>query len=507
MMPHAEILSSIHANLESWPLLLPELWLVATIVVVLIIGWTFPQYQHYWLIPLALGGTALAWYSKYWLGSRALIAMPNAFLFNRLLILDQLAVFGCLLLLSITLCLLFLIPASPHLASERSYRLTHVVLLLGASLGSCLLTMACHWLTIYLGVTLVSLSSTLLISNYTTPKNLAASLKYLLYSMVTSNMMLWGMSYYYGFTSTLSLTCTGLATSLQQLPSHLLLVVLLLCMSSVFYMLTVVPYHFWIPDIYQASSTEIVAYLATIPKMAAFFSLLRVFDLLVPQLDTMGQAYISNSIGLLALLTIIVGNTAALAQAHGPKLLAYSHIAQGGLLMAGLATYPSSQIGLLYYTVAYSIMGLATWVGLSALQYLAGSARWKDFAGLGKKFPLLGSNITLIMLALSGVPPTANFVGKLLILTALWEYAQCMANQPLFIVLFVASLFSTIFSMYYALKLPYVLFDVPSQSSTNLTHSHTRTHWILGILAMLLLIGFLAADHTLSLLTQWLPKS
>ncbi len=498
-MNHTLVLQSVLDNLASCPLLLPEILVATTLGVILILAFLMPRYQHYWLSSVAFLGTSLAWCGKYWLGSHIELR-PALLLFNQLLVLDLLAVFFCLLLLSITLFMLLLAPPQSHRAS---YSPAYVVLILGTLLGSCLLVMACHWLTIYLSLTLLSLASALLIGSQKTPRSAEASLKYMLYSMTTTAVMLWGMAYFYGFTGTLALIHPSLELSLQTVPGYIVLTSLLLCCSGVLLVVAAVPYHFWVPDVYQGASAAAVAYLSTVPKLASVAVLLRLFHQLLPQLGPVLQEHAQHGMAILALLTITVGNAAALLKNNLQRLMAYGSIAQGGLLMAGIAASPSSQVGVLYYSAVYGVMGLAVWVGIKILQHLTNGVHLQDFAGLGKQFPVLGSGITLVVLSLIGLPPTAGFTGKLLLFTALWEHMQ-RTGSLLFVALLVASLLSTVFSLYYYLKLPYVLFCKAAQTPTATPSINQADRIILWCLSALLLVGFFAASSLLEMLGSWL---
>jgi NADH-quinone oxidoreductase subunit N len=501
-MNHALVLKSVLDNLASCPLLLPEILVTSTLGVILILAFFLPQYRRYWLYPVAFVGTSLAWCSKYWLGSH-LELRPALFLFNQLLVLDPLAVFFCLLLLSITLFLLLFTSLQAHLPLGTTYGSAYVVLILGTLLGSCLLVMACHWLTIYLSLTLLSLASAPLIDSQKTKRGAEASLKYLLYSMTTTAVMLWGMAYFYGFTGTLALSHPGLELSLQAVPGYIILTSLLLCFSSVLLVLAAVPYHFWVPDVYQGAPAAVVAYLSTVPKLASVAVLLRLFHQFLPQLGPVLQEHAQHGVAILALLTITVGNVAALLQNNLQRLMAYGSMAQGGLLMAGIAASPSSQVGVLYYSAVYGVMGLAVWIGIKILQHLTGGVHLQDFAGIGRQFPILGSSITLVMLSLVGLPPTAGFTGKFLVLTALWDQMQ-RTGSFLLVALLVASLLSTVLSLYYYFKLPYVLFCKVPQTPTAASSINQADRIIVWFLAILLLVGFFAADSLLKALRGWL---
>jgi NADH-quinone oxidoreductase subunit N len=315
--------------------------------------------------------------------------------------------------------------------------------------------------------------------------------------------MLWGMAYFYGFTGTLALGHPSLELGWQAVPVYIVLVSLFLCLSNIFLVLAAVPYHFWVPDVYQGAPAAVVAYLSTVPKLASVAVLMRLYDQFLPQLGPVLQAHAQQGIAVLALLTIIVGNTAALLQNNLQRLMAYGSIAQGGLLMAGIAASPSIQVGVPYYSAVYGVMGFAVWVGIKILQHLTGGTYLQDFAGIGRQFPVLGSSITFVILSCIGLPPTAGFTGKLLLFTALWARAQSTGSL-LFVALLAVSLLSTVLSLYYYLKLSYVLFCKPAQARTVLSKDYKADQRILGCLTILLFVGFFAASSTLQVLGNWL---
>jgi NADH-quinone oxidoreductase subunit N len=360
--------------------------------------------------------------------------------------------------------------------------------------------MAFHWLTIYLGLTLLSLTSALLISSQKNAPGAEASLKYLLYSMVVMALTLWGISYYYGFTGTLALRDAGLA-GLTILPEYAVLTVLLLCTSSILFVLVAVPYHFWMPDVYQGGGAIVLAYLSTIPKLAAVAVFIRLHQQLLSQLSPALQDHIQYGLALLALLTIVVGNTAALLQSNLQRMMAYATMAQSGLLMAGIVALPSNPIGVLYYSSVYGIMNLAGWLSIKIVRQLAGGECLQDFVGLGRQFPLLGCAITLVMLSLIGLPPTAGFTGKWLLFTSLWEHAQHSGNV-LLMVLLASCLLSTLFSLYYYLRLPYVLFCKAEKPPFPSPNSYQGDWIVLYMVAALLVVAFFAAGSLVGIVAS-----
>ena len=494
-MPQPSLLSSVSDNLAGWPWLLPEGLLVATLVVVLLLAAWLPQHQRYWLRPVVLTGLALAGSSKYWLGTQ--LMGQSAVLFGQLLVFDPLALFFSWLFLIITVPVILWPSDLAQPATDTAAGPAHMVLVLGVLSGSCLLVMAAHWLMVYLGLTLLGLASALLLGSQSAPLHAASGLKYMLYGMVTTAFMLWGLSYLYGFTGTLAWDDPSLALRLLTLPGPLAGMILLLCLGSLLFVLGVVPYHFWLPGVYQGARPVTVAYLATAPKLAALAVLWRLSQQYWPQLGPAFQTQAQQALAVLALLTLFVGHAAALLQNSLPRLLAYGTIAQGGLLMAGVVALPGSEAGLLYYSALYAVMNLAAWLGIEVLQYLTGSVSLRDCAGLGRQFPVLGVSLTIVMLALVGLPPTAGFTGKFLLLTGVWEAAQ-HTGSLLYQALWGTSLLGTVFSLYYYLKLPYVLFatapiQVPAQSRT----VRRAAFMLIGLLALLLLVAFGAGSRLL----------
>lgn len=490
-MRQSTLIHHLSDNLASLPFLLPEGLLAITLMVILVLGGIFPQaHQHNRLRLVALIGLALVGSSKYWLGAQSSGQM--LFLYNQLLVITPLSTFFSLFLLGITAILLLVLPPPTQPAATP----THVALLLGGLLGSFLLMMASHWLSIYLGLTLLSLSTAILIGSQPTPLSAASSLKYFLYSTATIAAMLWGMSYFYGFTGTLHLYDPASLLRLQALSRPMISTIILLCLSNIFFVLAAVPYHFWLPDVYQGTRPFIVAYVATVPKLAALVTLWQLFRQYLPQLASLPPTYGQQALAALALVTLIVGHTGALLQNNLQRLLAYGAIAQVGMLLAGIATLPSSAVGLLYYSILDGVASLAAWLGLERLQQLTGSLRLQNCAGVGRQFPWLGISMTVVMMALVGLPPTVGFTGKLLLLTGLWSHAQATGN-PLYASLVVASLAGTVFSLYYYLKLPYVLFAKASAKHFIESPTGRTTSVIMGLLAVLLLVAFWAGSSLL----------
>lgn len=490
------ILQHVIDNLSSMPFLLPLGIIVATLVVLVVLTVACPQWQDYWCLPLAVGGLLVALYCIY-----AAPWQETAILCNQLLVYDAVVTFFHLLLIGITVLTLLAWHGGALMRSKLSLKAENlaaeqVVLLLGNLLGACCVAMAYHWLSLYLGLTLLALTTALLL--YSSPTALAAeaSLKYLLYSMVVAAIMLWGVSCLYGLTRTL--TFEGVATGGLAVGWPLLL-----ALSSLLFTMAVFPLHFWLPDVYQGAPAVVVAYLATVPKLAALAALLRIFHHCAAGWDPVLHAHARYGLGVLALWTLVIGNGAALLQVHGQRMMAYASIAQGGLLLAGIAVLQAADLRpVLFYSAVYGIMGWAGFVSMGVLERLSGSSMVQGYAGLGRKWPVLGVAITVIMLALTGLPPTAGFMAKWLLLVAVWQQVQG-AGGVLWMALGLMGLLSTILSLYYYLRQSYVLFFREGPSTAVEDMCWVQWSMIVGV-AGGLVGGFWYAHSWLQALAHWL---
>lgn len=495
-MVDSSIIRSIVNNRTSLSFILPGLILIGTLLAVLVIDLLVPYlYKRYGLRIVPIAGICLALYATIQLGSQPSV-QAGLSLSNHLLKLDPWAIFWHGLLLGMTLGVLLTTSPKPSLADTAVY----LVMLLGTLLGAYWLVMAQHWLIIYLSLTLMTLASAVLIGTSWQALGTVASLQYLLYSAVGAAMMLWGMSYLYGSTGTLSLAASSFVHDGQLLPKVVLLAGFLLALSGILITLGALPFHYWLADVYQGAPMTVVAYLATVPKLAAVASMVRLYKQLIQQ-GGMGSQ-LQGCIALIAILTIAIGHIAALMQTQPRRVLAYGSIAQGGLLLAGIGACTSHYAIIAYYGTVYGIMSLASWIGLKVFRRLASSEHLHDYAGLGRQFPVLGLCVVIALLSLVGLPPTAGFTSKLFIFGALWEAAQ-MNESPLLATLFILGLLGSIVSLYYYLQLPYMLFCKPMQRSALPMPVPWTEQFTLLVLTAMLLGLFFSAGPSMAVLQSW----
>ena len=479
LMDHTAILPDVLDGLATGPLLLPLGLVGGTVVLVLLLAVVLPRHQRCWLRPVVLAGLVLAGAGLGWVSSQ--LGGARVPVCSQLLVVDGQGLCLVGLLLGLT-ALLVLSPV--HFACPAEG-----VLVLGVLLAGCWLVLAFHWLSVYLGLSLLSMAAALLLGGVGAGQGAVGGLRYLLYGLAMSALMLWGMAYWYGFTGTLALAAPAVAQGWLAVPGPVCVGTWVLCLSGVWFALGAVPCHFWVPGVYQSAPAGVVACLSTVPKLAALGVVWRCLRASLPLLGPVLQAQVQEGLALLALLTLLVGHVGAVLQTEGQRLLAYGTVAQGGLLLAGLVAVGTSPVGLLHYSVVYGVMSLAAWAGLQVLQQVAGAGHWAALQGLGRRFPVLGGSCLVAMLSLVGLPPTAGFTSKFLLLTGLWAHAQ-RTGSVLGLALCGASVLGTVLSGYYYLKLPYVLFCRPAVPAAQWRQPSGQSVLFLAGLAGLLVAGF-----------------
>jgi NADH-quinone oxidoreductase subunit N len=249
------------------------------------------------------------------------------------------------------------------------------------------------------------------------------AVKYFLLGSFSSAIFLFGLSFVWGLTGTTRVA--GVAEFLQGVVAGAtpfspgLAMGFAFMTTGVAFKIAAVPFHYWTPDAYQGSPTPVTGYLSVGPKVGAFALILRLF---VEALGPVKADWLPVVI-VLAAVTMTLGNLVALTQDNVKRMLAYSSIAHTGYMLVGLAAFAGGQQlgleGLLFYGAAYSFMNLGAFAVIAALQKRAGVTSSLDtFAGLGRKEPALGILMTLFLLSLTGIPPTAGFFAKAVVILA-----------------------------------------------------------------------------------------
>ncbi|MBM3975509.1 MAG: NADH-quinone oxidoreductase subunit N [Planctomycetes bacterium] len=305
----------------------------------------------------------------------------------------------------------------------------YYLLLLGAGLGIFFMVSTSNLLLLMLGLELLSLASYSLAGFHKGDKRSAeAAMKYVVFGGLSAGVMLYGISLLYGITGTIDLTemASGphsLAAQFSSGPVPVA-VAIVLVLAGFAYKVSVVPFHFWTPDVYEGAPTPVTSFLAVASKAAGFAALLRFVGklFLVDGADGAVQQYgarIGALLAILSALTMTLGNLAALRQSSMKRMLAYSSIAHAGYVLMGMATMESSGWNAaMFYLAAYYLMNLGAFGFVLYFESVTGSDDIASLKGLGAKALWVTVPMVVFLVSLTGLPPTVGFTGKYMLFVA-----------------------------------------------------------------------------------------
>jgi len=404
----------------------PETALVAGLLLVVIVdsiggAWRGPVMRLLTVLALALAlGFALELQTE---GAKAS-------LFSGMLVIDPLSVAFKLVLIAAGLLtvLAFSFRNSRELHGLGQGELFALVL---ALVLSCLLLAAANDIVmLYLALEMVSITSYVMVA-YLKGDRMSneASLKYVLFGAASTGSMLYGFSLLYGLAGTTSMPGIQeyLAGGIPDANRFAVYAVTLLVLAGFGFKIAAVPFHFWCPDVYQGAPTPVTALLSVLPKAAGLAIALRFFygTLSVPEAgpwDLAGSINWKALLMLVSVLTMTLGNVAALTQTNMKRLLAYSSIAHAGYLLMGIvALSENGARGLLVYLAAYLVMNLGAFLVVTLVHLHDGSFDLRDYPGLYRRAPLLTLAMAFFLLSLVGIPPFVGFLAKLYVFAAVIE--------------------------------------------------------------------------------------
>ena len=341
------------------------------------------------------------------------------------------------------------------------------LLVLYATLGMMVMISAANFLTMYLGLELMSLSLYALVAiDRDSPRATEAAMKYFTLGALASGLLLYGMSMIYGATGSLEIGGVAQALYQGQAEKTVLVFGLVFLVAGVAFKLGLVPFHMWIPDVYHGAPTAVTMFIGSAPKFAAFAMALR---LLVYALFGLADDW-QKMLLIMAVLSIGLGNLAAIAQTNIKRMLAYSAISHMGYMVLGLMsgvvggqvdafTAVNAYSSALYYTVAYVLMSLGAF-GMVLLLSRAGyeAENLEDFKGLNKRSPWFAAMMLIIMFSMAGIPFFIGFFAKFAVLLAAIKAGHTA-------VAVVAVMFSLVGAFYYLRVVKLMYFDTPVDSA------------------------------------------
>lgn len=374
-----------------------------------------------------------------------------------MLIVDQFALFFTVI---VAICALATLLTSSHYVDRFGInRAEYLAMLFFATSGMFVLVSAYDLISVFIGLELMSLAVYIMVG-FRRRDFFAneAAMKYFLLGAFAVAFFLYGMSLIYGLTGTLNFKGIVLEVVDQELVTSppFLLALGLLLVGFVF-KVSAVPFHMWVPDVYQGAPSPVTGYMATAVKAASFAAFLRLFYMsFMP-----GRAHWIDIIVVLAVLTMSVGNIVALVQRNIKRMLAYSSIAHAGYILVGMAalsiTDTRAGSSMMYYLLVYSFMTLGAFALVSAIEKRGGTRGLEvdDYAGLGARRPFLGFAMALFMFSMAGIPPTAGFFAKYYVFSA--------AVEKGLVALVVIAVINSVISLYYYLRVVVVMYMKPAE--------------------------------------------
>ena len=387
----------------------PELFMTGTILLVLVFDAFLPEKRKQITMPVGLVGTVGAL-----IATLTLIGDHRA-TFGGMYVVDPFAVLFKVFFLASAIVVLLI--SFRYMQEGRYYQGEYYVLLLSSFLGCLTMPSSRDLIMLFISLELVSAPGFLIAAfRKTDPKSNEAGLKYFLIGVLSSAVMLYGMSLIFGVTGTTRLTGIADALSGKAGDLNITLAAIILVVAGFAFKVSSVPFHFWAPDTYEGAPMPVAAFLSVPSKAAGFAGLLQLmFIAFAPKADFWAPVF-----AVLSILTMSLGNLVALRQRQLIRLLAYSSVAQAGYMLLPFALVTTTNPGLnqdafaaaVLYILVYGVMSLGAFAVVVGLAREAPGALLEDYNGLIRRAPVLAVAMTTFLVSLGGVPPTAGFWAK-----------------------------------------------------------------------------------------------
>jgi NADH-quinone oxidoreductase subunit N len=344
--------------------------------------------------------------------------------------------------------------AYDYLKRMQIERGEYYILLLFSICGMMLMAQANDLIVVFLALELLSIPLYVLAGfAHHRADSEEAALKYFLMGAFAGGFLVFGVALVFGATGTTNLggVISAIQTNLANVP--LLTVGAGLILVGLGFKVAVVPFHMWTPDVYQGAPSAVSGFMSVGAKAGGFAALLRIFITAFPALS----ADLTMVLWAVSALTMFLGNVVAIAQSNIKRLLAYSSIAHAGYILMALVPFGNKAVsrdvvgGALFYLVAYALTSLGAWAVVIALEKVEGGGlALDDYAGLGRKHPLLAASMAVFMLSFTGVPPTLGFMGKFYLFRTVIEGG--------YLGLALIGVFTSLISAYYYLRVIVIMY-------------------------------------------------
>lgn len=471
-------------NVSELIFVLPELFLLCAISIILL----FDLFASERLKPLTYYLTQLALIITGWLAFD--LIGESATIFSGTFVLDTMG--STFKVFIMGFAIIALVYTRHYLKAHELLRNEYFILALMSILGMMVMVSGHSLLTLYMGLEIMSLSLYALIASARDRAvAIEAALKYFVLGAIASGLLLYGMSMIYGITGSLDIAQISNFARASTLASQQTLILnfgLVFLVIGVAFKLGAVPFHMWVPDVYQGSPTSVTMFLSTVPKIAAIALLIR---LLIDGLGDL-QHYWSDLLMIIAVLSIALGSLVALMQSNIKRMLAYSTISHIGFVLLGFVTGVVEGYGAaVFYVLVYILMSLAAFGSIIALNKNGFEAdQISDYQGLSKHSPWFALIILVVMLSMAGVPPFIGFYSKLFIL-------QQVIAEGYVILAVIAVVFAVISAYYYLQIIKTMYFDDADKEITVSAPLDMRV--VLSINGILILLVGLMPSFWMSL--------
>ena len=466
---------------------LPETTLAVTFCLVILLGLILRKTPHVTAWFSFLGVAAALFFTIRQIGISQEI-------FSGMIVVDPFAVFFKALAAICTLMIFLFSIYSTEVQTTVKRMTEYYALLVAMTLGMFLMSGASNVLMMVLGMELTSLSSYIL-AGYTkeASDSSEASLKYIIFGAVSSGVMLYGISILFGLTGAMDYMGINKGLS-SSVPHYLaLLTATIFIVVGFGYKISAVPFHFWTPDVYEGAPITITAFLSVASKAAGFAMMMRFFKVIF--MDTSILAVPAGMwmslygfewnklLAILSVLTMTLGNLVAVWQDNLKRMLAYSSIAHAGYMLMGVVIMSDKGIAaVLIYFMMYLFMNLGAFYVVMLVANKTGSEDISAYKGLGYRSPMLGVAMAIFLVSLTGLPPTAGFIGKLYLFVALLD------AKWIWLAL-VGVLNSVVSLYYYARVLRYMFLREPSEHAVSFKTLPAETVIVMALVIPTLLFG------------------
>lgn len=400
-------------------------------------------------------------------------------LYDGIFIVDNFAMFFKIICL--TAAILVVLGSMRYVDDSIGNQSEYYSILTFATLGMCVMASAGGFITLYLGLELMSISFIILVCfRRTNARSVEAGIKYLLLASMSSAIMLYGISLIYGLTGTTLFGdiswIVGILDAVQSPPALILGLVMLV--AGLGFKVSLIPFHMWTPDVYEGAPTPITSFLAVGSKAASLAILIRIFM----EAFAWIADYWTALIAILAAVTMIVGNLVAISQTNIKRMLAYSSIAQAGYLLVGVVAASEAGIkGVMFYAFLYVFATVGAFTVAAYVYSKTGSDEIKDYAGLAQRSPLMAATMLIMLLSMAGIPPLAGFAGKFYLFTSIVDNYLWLT--------FIGMIMSMI-SVYYYLRVVLVMYrNNPPEGSGAITLSSTVSITLIITIVATVFIG------------------